>query len=79
MKVLIAKPHLLERARPEVLDQDVSPGNEFVEQPASFRMLEIERDALLIPVDAEEVGAFTFNKRGGPRRACRRRRLDVQS
>src|ERR1017187_3418457 len=63
---LIVQPELLEDARPEVLDHDVSLGDQAVEQAPPFRGLEIERDAFLVAVDAQEVHAFPVDERRTP-------------
>src|SRR5258708_18276501 len=51
-----------QRARPEILDDDVRLRDELVEQRAPARMLEVERYAFLVSIDAEEVRALGSEK-----------------
>ena len=53
-------------ARPEVLHEDVSLLEKPVQDLPSFGVLEIERDAFLVAVDAEEVRAFAAKERRAP-------------
>ena len=39
---------------------------------APFGLLEVERDAFLVAIDAQEVGALAFDETAGPSRGCRR-------
>ncbi len=53
-----AKPHRLERARAEILDQHLRAGEQIAQQRAPARLFEVERHALLVaridlPVDAD--------------------------
>jgi hypothetical protein len=64
---VVAEPHLVERARAEVLDQHVRAGDERVEQPTPFGVLEVQRDAFLVAVDAQEVRALACDERRAPR------------
>src|SRR5207248_10374943 len=58
----VVEAELRERARPKVLDDDVRLRKKAVEHGASLRMLEIERDAFFVPVDAEKVRALALEK-----------------
>ena len=66
VQMLEAEPQAVERARPEVLDQDVGARQEALEQRAAARLLEIERDAEFGAVDGQEVAAFSLDKRRPP-------------
>src|SRR6185369_16050112 len=55
-----------QRAGPEVLDHDVARRDELIEQRTAARVLEVQRDALLVPVDAEKVRALRSQKRRSP-------------
>jgi len=56
-----------QRARAEVFDEHVALRDETIEDRATVRMFEVERDALLVPVDAHEIGALALDKRRAPR------------
>src|SRR6187551_931956 len=47
----------LQRARLEVFDEDVGAFDQCVEYAPPLRLLEVEREAFLVAIDAEEVGA----------------------
>jgi hypothetical protein len=53
----------LERARPEVLDEHVGVANQVLEQLAAFRRFQIDGNALLVPVDTQEIGAPAVHER----------------
>ena len=55
---LIVQADLAERAGTKILHEDVALLDDSIEQRAAVGLLEIERDAFLVPIDAEEVGAF---------------------
>ena len=55
-----------QRAGTKILHHDVGPLDQAVEDLAPFLVLEVERDALLVAVDAQEVGAFALEKRRPP-------------
>ena len=63
---LVVEPDSGQRPRREILDEDVALRDEPIEDRAPFGPLEVERDALLVPVDAEEVRALAFEKRRAP-------------
>ena len=52
-------------ARTEVLPDDVGHATEIVEDLPPLRRLEVHRDALLVPVDREEVGALALGPQEG--------------
>src|SRR5689334_3893223 len=63
----VVESELLQRSRTEVLDEDVRLGGQAIERCAPVRMFEIERDAFLVAVDAQEVRAFTLEEWRAPR------------
>src|SRR4029079_11534569 len=63
---VIPEPEALHRAGSEVLDDHVGARDERVEDSPRARVLQIERDALLVAVDAEEIGAFAANEWRAP-------------
>ena len=65
-QVSVAEPHAVEGAGPEVLDQHVGAGDQGVEHAAAVRVLQVQGHALLVPVDAEEVGALPLLERRPP-------------
>src|SRR5262245_16937770 len=65
-KPRVVETELCQSARPEVFNEHVGLRHESAEQVAPFGMLEIERDALFVPVDAEKVRALTLNERRSP-------------
>src|SRR5437660_11549261 len=58
---------LSERAGPEVLDDDVALGDESVEEGAAGWPLEIDRDALLVAIDAQKICALALDEGRTPR------------
>ena len=54
------------RAGPEVLDQHVGAIEQLLEDPLRPRLLQIERQALLVAVDAEEIRTLLTDKRRSP-------------
>ena len=63
----VSQPHAIQRAGPEVLHQDVGALEQGVEHPAAVRVLQVEGDALLVAVDAQEVRALARLERRPPR------------
>ena len=63
----VVEPQAREHAGPEVLDEDIGARDERVEHAASLGALEVERHALLVPVDAQEVSALAVDERRSPR------------
>src|ERR1700683_1115427 len=63
----------------EVLDHDVSVRKQMVEGSATFRVLEVERDALFVPIDAQVVRALPLDewRSPAPRVVAARRMLDL--
>ena len=57
----IVEPELGQRARPEVLDQDIALRDQAFEHLPPLGMLEVEGHAFLVPVDAEEVRALAVH------------------
>ena len=55
-----------QRAGPEVFDQHVRPRDQPLQDRPPFGVLEIEGQAFLVAVDAEEVRAFFVQKRRAP-------------
>ena len=62
----VVEPDPGQRARPEILDHHVALRDQPVENRAPFRILEVEGDAFLVPVDAEKVRAFAADERRAP-------------
>ena len=56
----VIQSEFLHHARPEILHQDVRLADQFEEQFAAVGMLQIDRDALLAPVDVLEVAAHAL-------------------
>src|SRR5215212_891724 len=56
----VIEPELLERSGSEVFDEHIRLGNQIVEDRAAGRMFEIEGDAFLVAVDAQEVRALAW-------------------
>ena len=54
LQLLPAKPHPVERARSEILDQHVGAGDQFAEQLLALVGLEVEGQAALVGVEDEE-------------------------
>ena len=63
---LVAESQTVHRAGTEVLHEHVRPIEQLLENPARLRLLQIERQALLVPVDAEEVRTFFADERRSP-------------
>ena len=55
-----------QRAGPEVLDEHIRLRDQPLEDLAAGRLLEIERDAFLVAVDAQEIRAFAVQERRSP-------------
>src|SRR6185295_10225302 len=64
---LVVEAHLRERARAEILDEDVALRDQLLQNRAPFGVLEVERDAFLVAVDAEEIRALAAKKWWSPR------------
>ena len=62
----VIETELRQRVRTKVLHHHVGAIDETIDERAPVRMLEIERDAFLVPVDAQEIGAFAVEKRRPP-------------
>src|SRR5215471_15424871 len=63
----VVKPDRVERARPEVFDDDIGFREEAIDDGTAVGVLEVDRDALLVAVDAQVVRAFAFDERRTPR------------
>ena len=63
---LVPDPHAIHRAGPEVLDEHVRFREQTVENVPRLAPLQVERDALFVPVDAQEVGALSADERRPP-------------
>src|SRR5207249_12340595 len=63
----VIKAELAERAWPEVFHHHVALGDQPVENRSPFRLLEVERDAFLVAIDAQEVRALALEERRAPR------------
>ncbi len=63
---LIVEAGPCEGARTKVLDQDVGAVDQPAEQRPALSRLEVERDALLVAVDAEEIGTLPADERRSP-------------
>jgi hypothetical protein len=59
----VAQPQLLHRPGPEVLDHDVELPDQPLEELGSLRGFQVERHALLVPVDAHEIAALAVEER----------------
>src|SRR5581483_2036844 len=55
---LVAEPQRVDLARAEVLDQDVARGRQPAEEVPALGRLHVEREAALVAVHAEVVGAL---------------------
>ena len=66
MNGLPTKAASVERTRAEVLHEDVRPRDQAVEDGAAGGGPEVERHALLVPVDAQKVGALLTDERWPP-------------
>ena len=62
----IVEPVAGQRAGPEVLHQDVGASDERIEHTTALGMLEVERHALFVSIDAEKVSALAAEKRRPP-------------
>ncbi len=74
-------PELGHNAGPEVIPHHVRDADQIVEHLAPFGLRQIQRHALLVPVDGEEVGALPIGKKGrphDPHRVPAVRLLDLQ-
>ncbi len=67
--VAISQADRIQRAGAEVLDQHIGERDEAIERRASVRLLEVEGDALLVAIDAQEIRALAIEE-GRPPRAC---------
>ena len=63
----IIEAEFAERPRPEILDQDVGAGHQTIENRAALGMFEVERDAFLVAIDAQEVRALALEEGRAPR------------
>ena len=68
-QIRVAQSHVVERAWTKILDEHIGACDEVVEQLAAAGVLEIQRHAFLVPVDAQEIRALALGKRRPPR-AC---------
>ena len=74
-----AKSRGIERSWPEVLDEHIRRGQQLLENGLTLGLLEIERQALLVAIDAEEIRALSRRQTADPNAACRRRAPDARS
>ncbi len=76
---VVAEIPLLQRARPEVLDDDVGALDEVEEEVAAAGLTQVERDGLLVAGvhRPEEVVPVEFGLPPGAQRIGRARRLDL--
>ena len=76
---VVAEPPLLQRARPEVLDDDVAALDEIEEQVAACGLAQVERDGFLVAGvhRPEEVVPVEFGLSPGAQRIRRPRRFDL--
>ena len=64
----------LHRADPQVLQHDVGALEQPEEERLAVGMLQVDRDALLVPIQVDEIGGFARRRTAAPTRApCRRR------
>ena len=63
---LVAESEPLHGAGPEVLDEHVGPVEQPLEHRAPARRLEVQRQAFLVAVDAEEIRALAVDERRSP-------------
>ena len=65
---------------PKIFDEHIGFREQLFEHRKTVRMLEVQRNAFLVAVDAREIGAFPFEKRGtpGPRIVALARLFDLQ-
>jgi hypothetical protein len=67
VKVGDTNPHSVDRPRPEVLDEDVGLGREFVHNRDCFGLIQIEADASLASIARHEHGRdVALAKASGP-------------
>ena len=69
----------LQRARLEVFDEDVGTFDQGVEYAPALGLFEVEREAFLVAIDAEEVGALARHERRSPGAGVVASLRDVQS
>src|SRR5206468_10007751 len=62
----VAKAEPIQDSRPEILEHDVRPFQQFPEDTAAFFALQVEADALLISINRKEIGADSANERRPP-------------
>jgi len=64
---LVIQPELGQRSRTKVLDDHIALDDQLLEQATPLRVLEVDGDAFLVAIDAEEVRALAFEERRTPR------------
>ena len=79
-QAVVVEPVRLEAAHLEILDDDVAVGSQAVDQVLAAGLGEVDRDAALVAVGAQEVGGVVGGLAGrvgasrvGPSRGCRHR------
>src|SRR5256885_7287559 len=76
---LVAESEPVHYARAVILDEDVRVGNETAQDVGTRLLLQVDDEALLVAVDAEEIVALARDKgRKMPRLVAEPRRLDLQ-
>src|SRR6202022_3780919 len=58
VRLVVIQAEAIHRARPKVLDQDIRGAHETAQRLQAVRRLQVERDAALVAIDAEEVAAL---------------------
>src|SRR5947208_13102772 len=78
-QLLVAEPEPVHHAGAVILDEDVRVGNEAAQDVGARLLLQVDDEALLVAVDAEEIVALARDKgRKMPRLVAEPRRLDLQ-
>ena len=62
----IPESQIVEGAWPKVLDEHVRASQQSLERVASCRDFQVQRDALFVAIDAQEIGALAPGKRRSP-------------
>src|SRR5205814_9788830 len=76
---LVAGPEPVHHAGAVILDEDVRVGNEAAQDVGTRLLLQVDDEALLVAIDAEEIVALARDKgREMPRLVPEPRRLDLQ-
>src|SRR5207302_7898795 len=61
-QLVVAEAEAVHHPRAVVFDEDVGPGNEATQEIGAFLLLQIDDQAFLVAVDAEEIMALAFEE-----------------